>query len=48
MTKYRKRGQIDLLEPVPEKPKKKFDWDGLFGGLFLIVIVVAIIGSLSE
>ena len=48
MTQYRKKGQIDLLEKVPQKPKKKFDWDGLFGGLFLIIIVAAIIGNISE
>lgn len=48
MTQYRKKGQIDLLEPVPQKPKKKFDWDGLFGGIFIFIIVAAIISNLSE
>ncbi|MBL4647302.1 MAG: hypothetical protein JKY99_12700 [Rhizobiales bacterium] len=46
MTQFRKKGQVDIYEPVPAKPKKKFDWDGLFGAIFLIFIAVAVLSNL--
>lgn len=46
MAQYRKRGQIDLFEKVPAK--KKIDWDAWFGGIFFLVIIIAVVANLTS
>lgn len=44
MTKFKKvgGGSYEVYRPEPKKP---FDWGALFGGMILIFIVLAALGS---
>lgn len=48
MTQYQKEGQVNIYGPVPQKPKKKIDWDAWFGGAFLIFIALAVLSSCAS
>lgn len=39
---YEHVGRVDILR---EKPKKQTDWGELFGGIFIVVIVLAVLSS---
>ncbi|WP_395173316.1 hypothetical protein [Roseibium alexandrii] len=39
--------RVDYFREKPQ-PKKKFDWDSLFGGLFLLFCVLVLLGSCTN
>lgn len=39
--------RVEYFREKPQ-PKKKFDWDALFGGLFLLFCVLALLGSCTS
>jgi len=39
--------RVEYFREKPQ-PKKKFDWDALFGGLFLLFFALALLGSCTS